>query len=375
MAYGKADWVRDRLREQSISEGELPEIKMAADESGVESSFQTSLVERTGIWELFGVWAERSPRGVRVDTSSASFRGQLPASRTGKPTALGYRYLPADEELLPFFLPLINERGKALLKTNPELLITGAVNDEGRAAGILVIKLHNEGFGEIKYLYTAESERGKGLMKGLIYCLTPLLLRAGIKKLYLILAKDRKNRADEGIEALLRSLKGESTLLTEHIVSVPAKEILKKSGKNTGKCLPLNSISPYMIKETIEDADPDIVDRLYYFIDKKDGDLKETFDSASTVIVKGESINDCLIYVPREKESGIILVYMKGQDSLSLAEMLAFSARSAIREYGENAYVTFATINGIGKAMAGLFKDDYEWVKAERADISLEALI
>lgn len=372
MAYSKKDWIHDRLREKSFSNGEFPDIKMAADEGDAERGFQEELIRRTGMWKLLGVWVERSKELVPEDTESGRPQVYETAAPEGK--AFDHRYLPVDEEELPFFSPLLNERGKEIISSGEDLLTLGAVNEEGVAAGILILKLHNEGFGEIRYLYTAESERNTGLMEGLIKYISPLLLRAGFRKLYFIIAKDRAGVGDKDIEELFKSLGAKITVVTEHIVSVPAREILKKSGKNTGKCLPLRSVPTYLIREVVEDADEDVVDRLYYFIDDKNGDNKEAFDSASTVIVKDEIIKDCLFYVPREYRSGIILVYMRGQDPLSLAEMLAFSARSAIRQYGEDAYVTFATINGIGKAMAGLFKDDYEWVRAERADILLDAM-
>ncbi len=286
-----------------------------------------------------------------------------------------YKYMTLDDESLQLFLPLLDERSKQLCEENKDLLKIGAVNEDYVPSGVLFIIIHYEGFGEIRYMYTAEPERKKGLMKGMFRYISSVLSIAGIHSLYLIRINDRSDGQDKSINCFCDNMGGKVQMITDHLVSVRAKEILKKTGRMSKQCTPISDIQASVIKEALYKVEIPALQRLYYFIDKCNGDIKEAFDPASCALLGKEGIGDFMLFIPREAGSGVTLVYLKGQEPKSLAMLLGCAARNAMDRFGEDAYISFATINGIGSGMGKIFKDDRIWVTAERVVFMIDDLL
>jgi hypothetical protein len=120
------------------------------------------------------------------------------------------------------------------------------------------------------------------------------------------------------------------------------------------------------LEETLMSLDEALFKRLFYFVDKKEGNIAAAFDPISCALVKGGKILGLLLFAPRSDDSGAVLIHMQGREARNLYSMLGFSAAAAIERYGEEALLSFATINNFGRELGQLFKEKGFWIQAER---------
>ncbi len=276
---------------------------------------------------------------------------------------MSYKYFPLDEKNLILFSPLIRREVKKEETLDGELIHIGAADDKGNPAGIMTFCLYPEGIARIVYLFVKNNERRKGCAKGMISFIAPFFIRAGFNKLSLILLKEREGQFEEDLYGFVQSFNGVSFPITDHIVSVPAGGLLKKLHVKKGSSLPISAVHPLIFREAFINMDQDVLRRLDHF--------HGIFDDSSSCIMDGNRIRDMLLFIPREDKKGVVLIYMTGKDGGSLAEMLDLSVKRIISAYGEDALVTFATLNNIGGKMGDLFFGSGTYIGAERFVIDL----
>lgn len=285
---------------------------------------------------------------------------------------MSYKYFAITADTLPMFIPLMDERAKRLCRDDESILKAGAVNDDGIPSGVLLLGIHIEGFGDIRYMYTSVPERRKGLMRGMFEFLSPVLSKCGIQNLYLLRIETLEGECEASIKGFCKGMGGVVELVSDHMVSVSAREVIKKTGKRSDRCCSLLTLHPMLMREAINKVEESATLRVYYFLSMNNDDIIRAFDPASSAILKEDSIDEFMLFVPREDDQGVTLVYMYGRDSRSLAMMLGHAAESAVERFGEDARISFVAINGIGEGMGKLFKENRSWMKLERVDFQVE---
>ena len=285
---------------------------------------------------------------------------------------MDFQYFPITEKELSFFEPLLPENRWDYMEDDGELLFIGAADGEGVPAGILVLCVYREYLAQLLHIFVRPSLRRQGLGKGMLDFVLPVLKNAGIKVLHTIAAKSKEGEGQEDLLSFLDSFGAGYRMITDHMVSLPAKGVLRKLPSSGKHCAYMETVPESDLEQALMQEEADIFGRVYYFVERGGGTITQACDPVSCVYRENGEIVGMMFFVPRVDKKGTVLIFMKGKDARCLYDMFSFSAHKAIEEYGEEGIISFAAVNNIGKEMGQLFKNMGLWLQSVRAVIPLE---
>ena len=282
-----------------------------------------------------------------------------------------FRYFPITERELPFFEPLLPENRWEYMEEDGALLMIGASDGEGVPAGILVLCVYRESLAQLLHIWVRPSLRRQGVGKGMFNFVIPALKNAGIRFLHTVAAKSKEGEGQEELLSFLDSFGAGYRLITDHMVSLPAKGVLRKLPGSGKHCACTETVDRSVLEQALKQTEAEVFGRIRYFLKLGGGDPAKAFDPVSCVYQEKGEITGMMIFFPRADKKGTVLIFMQGRNARCLYDMFSFSAHKAIEEYGEEAIISFAAVNNIGREMGQLFRDMGLWLQSVRVVIPL----
>jgi len=334
-------------------------------------SRQTDLISKTGYWYEMCQWYSN-----RYDITHGKSEGRKIADVNFELTEENEEFslCEVDNASLGYFDALIPGSLIKYIKGNKkaasEIRLLGVVNAKMEACGLIAVRIREKSACEIVWIYLVDELRHRGLGRLLLAGAYKLIEEAEGKEIYFLSGHPKTQEDTTSISRLSKHLNCSTEVVTEHFVAVSIDRFLVNFSDVGGceDCFYLYEVPSEMIDhylDTFEDADRERMNGLRRSRSHGGEILPyfKAFSKESCVFVKNGKITGMLLYVEREDRRGLVLVAMKSKDQACLAKMMNFSIESAKRTYGADGWLTFAALNGIGKAMGGYYKIDDEWIR------------